>query len=75
MNAKNWTYVKCGKHTAVSFIPGVLGEALNQYLRSPATARQYMKDSEMVQPSESFLKKLKSQQQVVDGFCVETIVP
>ena len=29
----------------------------------------------MVQPSESYLKFLKGQQRVRDGFCVETIVP
>ena len=48
---------------------------MNAYLRSPATYRQFRRDSETIQPSESYLKKLKSQQHVTDGFCTETIVP
>ena len=74
-HARNWVHTKRGKHTAVSYNPGVLGAAMNQYLRSPAAYRQWRRDSEIVQPSESYLKSLKSQQQVADGFCVETIVP
>ena len=75
MHAKNWVHQKRGKNTAVRYLPGVLGAAMNQYLRSPATYRQWRHNSEMVQPSESYLKSLKSQQHVVGGFCTETILP
>jgi hypothetical protein len=75
MHAKNWVHEKRGKNTAVRYLPGVLGAAMNQYLRSPATYRQWRRDSELVQPSESYLKALKSEQHVTNGFCVETIVP
>ena len=74
-HARNWVHTKRSKHTAVSYNPGVLRAAMNQYLRSPATYHQWRRDSEIVQPSENYLKSLKSQQQVADGFCVETIVP
>jgi len=75
MHAKNWVKVKRGKNTAVSYIPAVLGAAMNQYLRSPAAYRQFCRDSETIQPSESYIKKPTSQQHVTDGFCTETIVP
>ena len=75
MHAKNWVHTKRGKNTAVSYLPGVLGAAMNAYLRSPAAYRQFCCNSETIQLSESYLKKLKSLQHVTDGHCTETCVP
>ena len=59
---------------AVRFNPDTLGVAVNQYLRSPATAQQFRIDSVIVQPSASLMKKLKSGQKITDGLCVETCI-
>ena len=59
----------------MSYIPTVLGPAMNQYLRSPAAYRQFRRDSETIQPGKSYLKNLECQQHVTNGFCTETIVP
>jgi len=61
-----------GQKTAVQYNPRALGAAMNVYLKSPASYRQFCKDSLLCQPSTSYLQKLKSKQQVTDGFCPST---
>ena len=53
----------------------VLGLAMMHYLKSPATFRQFHEDSYFIEPSESFLKKIKTMQQVRDDQCGEMVIP
>ena len=74
MHAKNWVHVQRGRPTAVSYIPSFIGPAMAQYLRSPASQRQFREDSCLIQPSASYLQKLKAGQHCSDGFNVECAV-
>ena len=64
-----------GRKGAVQFNAPALGLAMNQYLRSPAAFHQFSEDGLEVMPSESYLQKLKSAQQVSDGFNVGLLLP
>ena len=48
---------------------------MNQYLRSPAAYRQFRSDSCIIKPSPSYIKKIKGDQKITDGFCVEMLIP
>ena len=75
MHAKNWVHVARGKNALVSFNPGVLGAAMDTYLRSPVAFRQFRNDSCFIQPSPSLIQKIKSQKQITDGFCPDICIP
>ena len=74
-HAKNWVNVARDRKGAIRFHPKVLGACMNQYLRCPAAAKQFRRDNCLVQPSPGYMKKIKGEQKISDGFCVEMLIP
>ena len=68
MHCRNFVMQARGKPTAVRYIPSYLGAALNVYLRCPKAAEQARNDGVLAQPSRSYAQKIKSSQDVADGF-------
>ena len=68
MHCRNFVMQARGKPTAVRYIPSYMGAALNIYLRCPKAAEQARSDSVLAQPSRSCAQKIKSSQDVEDGF-------
>ena len=68
MHCRNFVMQARGKPTAVRYIPSYLGAALNIYLRCPKAAEQARSDGVLAQPSRSCAQKIKSSQDVADGF-------
>ena len=75
IHTRNWVHVKRGRNTAVSFNAPMLGTAMNSYLRCPKAYRQFRSDDCFIQPSPSWMSKLKNMQKITHGPCVELCIP
>ena len=74
-NTRNHVHVAKGKKGAVRFNDHSLGACMNNYLKGSAAYGHYREDCVEVQPSESYLQKMKHAQEIKDGFCPFMCVP
>ena len=74
-HTKNWVNVERVRKGAIRFHPKVLGVCMNQYLRYPAAAEQFPSNNCLIQPSSRYMNKIKGEQKITDGFCIEMLIP